>query len=89
MAAATCFEYSGAPMLPAWAAGSGSNLSKFPVLPGVQKLVLLVDHDANGERKKYANDCRRRWRAAKRDVVQLLPDEEDADFNDVLLGQAS
>ena len=43
LAAATRLDYYNSPMLPAWAAGSGVNLAKFPVLPGVKKLILLVD----------------------------------------------
>ena len=52
--AAATLPYRGAPMRPAWAAGSGDNIRKFPPLPGVSKLILLVDHDANGNGMKYA-----------------------------------
>jgi DNA polymerase bacteriophage-type len=82
LAAATRLEHCGAPMRPAWAAGSAGNIEKFPVLDGIA-LTLLVDHDAEGERA--ANACRYTWRAHKRDVARLRPDRLGADFNDIVL----
>jgi Toprim domain-containing protein len=84
LAAATRFDYYNAPILPAWAAGSGSNLARFPVLPNIKKLVLLVDHDANGEGEKFANTCARVWRLANRKVERLQPPEVGMDFNDMV-----
>jgi hypothetical protein len=81
LAAATRLLYRGAPMHPAWAAGSGGNIGKFPVIDA--DLTLLVDHDEQGE--GCANQCRRRWRLAGRDVVRLRPDRPGTDFNDLVL----
>ena len=83
LAAATRLHYRGAPMRPAWAAGSSSNIGKFPVLHDVRQLTLLVDHDAAGE--KCAASCRLRWREADRKVVRLQTDRPRTDFNDLVL----
>ena len=80
LAAATQLSYYDEPMLPAWAAGSANNITKFPVIDEVQKLILLVDHDPNGE--KCADECRQTWRAAGHEVAQVMPDQEGMDFND-------
>jgi hypothetical protein len=83
LAAATRLHYRDAPMRPAWAAGSSGNIGKFPVLPKVDQLTLLVDHDASGE--KCAASCRLRWREADRMVVRLQTDRLGTDFNDLVL----
>jgi putative DNA primase/helicase len=70
-------------MQPAWGTGSSGNIAKFPVLPGVEQLVLLVDYDSAGE--TAAETCRRTWREAKRDVIRLRPMYHGADFNDLVL----
>jgi len=85
LAAATCLRHNGAAMQPAWAAGSSGNLSKFPVLAKVRRLILLVDHDEAGVQSAEA--CRMRWRGAGREVVRLRPRRLGADFNDVVLEQ--
>ena len=59
LAAATRIPYRGAPLQPAWAAVSSGKLSTFPVLPGVERLIILVDHDANGEGQAAAVRCMR------------------------------
>jgi DNA polymerase len=83
LAAATRLHYRGAPMRPAWAAGSSGNIGKFPVLDDVEALTLLVDHDASGE--QCANACRQRWREANRTVTRLQTDRPRTDFNDLVL----
>lgn len=83
LAAATRLKHKGAPMRPAWAAGSSNNISKFPVLITVKQLTLLVDHDEAGE--TCTNACRQTWRAAGREVERLRPDRPGTDFNDVTI----
>jgi hypothetical protein len=56
---------------PAWSAISAPMLEKFPVLPGVEQLVILVDHDDAG--KQAASKCMNKWRCAGRHVRQLMP----------------
>jgi hypothetical protein len=83
LAAATRLDYRDAPMRPAWAAGSSGNISKFPVLPNITELLLLVDHDPGGE--QCAAVCRLTWRAAGRKVMRLKPDHPGTDFNTLVL----
>ena len=83
LAAATRLQYHGGPMQPAWAATSATYIGNVPVLPNVQELRLLMDHDASGE--DAAEICRQCWRAAGRLVVRLRPPQPGTDFNDVVL----
>jgi DNA polymerase I-like protein with 3'-5' exonuclease and polymerase domains len=84
LAAATRLPYrDGALMRPAWAAVSAGGISKFPVLPDVQELRLLLDHDDAGA--ACAVPCRERWEAAGRKVTRLRPPQPGYDFNDVVL----
>jgi hypothetical protein len=57
------------------------------VLPGIERLVLLVDHDANGAGQRAAETCRRVWQSAGRVAIPLTPKREGWDFNDVVLGR--
>jgi DNA polymerase len=72
---------------PAWSAISAPMLEKFPVLPGVEQLVILVDHDDAG--KQAAGKCMNKWRCAGRHVRQLMPRAPGTDFNDLIKGDAS
>ena len=85
LAAATRIPYRGAPLQPAWSAVSSGGLSRFPVLPGVERLIILVDHDGNGEGQAAAVRCMERWTRAGRTVIRLTPKRVDADFNDLVL----
>ena len=82
LGAATREIYHGAPMRPAWAAGSSGSLARLPLIDGVEELVILVDHDPSG--KETADACRRTWKAAGRKVTRLLP-PPGKDFNDIVL----
>jgi DNA polymerase family A/Toprim domain/CHC2 zinc finger len=81
LAAATRKQYAGAPMQPAWAMGSSGALGKLPILPGVERLRVLVDNDpagcANAER------CAKHWNMAGRSVALLKP-PPGKDFNDIV-----
>jgi hypothetical protein len=85
LAAATRISYRGAALTPAWSAVAKGGLGWLPVLPNVQRLILLVDHDSNGEGQKAAERCRQVWRAMGRNVVPLVPKQAGWDFNDVVL----
>lgn len=65
---------------PAWAAVDAGNLAAFPVLAGIETLVVAADHDAAGI--EAANKCADRWAAAGVDVRVLAPVREHADWND-------
>lgn len=84
LAAATRLPYRGAPLQPAWAMLSKGALERFPVIAGVAQLIVLADHDLNGEGQAAAAVCMQRWGHAARSGVRLLPDTPGDDFNDVI-----
>ena len=47
LAAATRLDYRDEPLRPAWAALSDGGLKKFPLIDGVERLIVLADNDAN------------------------------------------
>jgi hypothetical protein len=85
LAAATRIPYAGVPLTPAWAALSSQKLQALPIIPGVERLILLVDNDRNQEGQSAAAHVAAVWRAAGRTVVPLMPDTIDTDFNDLVL----
>jgi DNA polymerase len=80
LSAATRLRYRDAPMQPAWAMGSSGALGKLPVIPGVERLRVLVDNDPAG--CAAAERCAQRWNLAGR-AVSLLKPPPDLDFNDI------
>jgi DNA polymerase len=89
LAAATRIPYAGAPLIPAWAALSSKKLKTLPVIPGVERLILLIDNDSNREGQQAAAHLTAYWRAQGRTVVPLMPGTLDTDFNDVVLREDS
>ena len=85
LAAATCFTHRGLPLHPAWATGCANNMRRFPVLDGVEQLIILVDNDVSGTGQKVAEECARRWTDAGREVIRLMPPECGTDFNDLVM----
>jgi phage/plasmid primase-like uncharacterized protein len=85
LAAATRLAYRGEPLTPAWAALSDSAMKQFPLIDGVERLIILADNDANGAGQKAAAECKRRWQAAGRCGAVLTPPRHGSDFNDVVL----
>jgi hypothetical protein len=85
LAAATRIPYCEAPLQPAWAALSSDALGQFPLLPKVERLIVLVDHDDVGI--AAANAVTEHWTRAQRTVVRLMPDDAGADFNDLVLSE--
>jgi hypothetical protein len=85
LGAAMNIEHRGTLLRRAWALGSASNLKSFPVLPGIDALTILVDHDESGVGQRDAAECAERWAAAGREVIMLTPRELGADFNDIIL----
>jgi putative DNA primase/helicase len=85
LAAATGLgEYKGTSLTPAWAACSAGAMAKFPVLPGIECLTLLVDHDKSGAGQRAAMECAGRWNMADREVIRLIPINPGQDFNDLI-----
>jgi CHC2-type zinc finger protein/Toprim domain-containing protein len=83
LAAATRIPYRDTPLRPAWSMISAGPLGNFPVLPGVERLIALVDHDLAG--KNAALTCTERWTRAGRTVVRLMHPRPGADFNDFVM----
>ena len=83
LVAATRIEHRGTRLAPLWAACSAGSMAKFPVLPGVESLTLLVDHDESGAGQRAAMECSARWTGAGREVVRLTPNAMGADFADI------
>jgi hypothetical protein len=86
LAAATRIPYKGEPLRPAWSAISADRLGRFPVIAGVERLIILVDHDKNGAGQAAATTCASRWSQAGRKAVKLMRDRP-GDFNDIILEQ--
>jgi hypothetical protein len=74
-------------LTPAWAALSSQKLQALPVIPGVERLILLVDHDNAG--LAAASACAERWTRAGRTVIRLTPRRAGADFNDLIMAAAA
>jgi len=71
---------------PAWACIDSGNLAEFPVLAGIESLVIATDNDPAGIRA--AESCARRWTLAGRDVHIVMDDTHKCDVNDVLRAAA-
>ena len=67
---------------PAWSALNAGNLTRFPVLGGIENLVIFADHDEAGI--KAARACAERWEAAGRHVVAVTANAVKADVNDLV-----
>jgi hypothetical protein len=85
LAAATRIPYADASLTPAWAALSSQKLGTLPVIPGVEHLIILVDHDAAG--LMASDTCTARWNGAGRTVIALTPEPKGADFNDLVMAE--
>jgi putative DNA primase/helicase len=69
---------------PAWALGDAGELAAFPVLPGIESITILVDHDCSGTGQRAALKCSSRWTEAGREVFRLVPRRPGTDVNDLL-----
>jgi hypothetical protein len=69
-------EHKGTLLRPAWSVLNTSNMKKFPVLPSVQCLTILVDLDPNHAGEIAAAECAERWVAGGREVHRLFPEEK-------------
>ncbi len=85
LAAATRISYRGGPLQPTWAVVSAGKLGALPPVPGVARLIILVDHDGNGEGQAAAVRCMERWTRAGRIVVRLTPKRVGTDFNNLIM----
>ena len=72
---------------PAWALGSAGAVANFPVLPGIERLILLQENNA-ASRDAVAR-CGRRWMRAGRKVTRVRPDDGCDDLNDELIARTA
>jgi phage/plasmid primase-like uncharacterized protein len=70
---------------PVWSLIDAGNLAAFPVLAGIETLVIGADNDPAG--LKGARACADRWAAAGVDVRILVPEMAGADWNDAEVAQ--
>ena len=89
LAAATRISRWGSLLQPAWSAVDAGRLGSLPLIDGVERLVILVDHDLNGAGQAAALRCAERWSQAGREVVRLTPKRPGFDFNDLVREMAS
>jgi hypothetical protein len=73
---------------PCWALGDKNGIAKLEVLPGIETVTIILDHDLNGAALRAAKACSDRWHAAERTVIEDLP-PPGMDFNDLILKRAA
>lgn len=80
---------------PAWACLDAGNLAALPILPGVEALTIVADHDRPNPRTgrragmEAAEACARRWVEAGVEVRTWTALDEGADLNDFVRGRAA
>ena len=72
---------------PTWALGSAGEISKLPVVPDVERVLLLEELGDGGASAKAVKACGLRWTAAAHEVASILP-KIGHDMNDSLRGIA-
>ncbi len=73
---------------PAWSVVDAAGIAKFPVLPGIEALTILVDNDESGTGQRRAIECSDRWTKAGREVLRVIPRRSGDDFNDIVRKRA-
>jgi putative DNA primase/helicase len=74
---------------PAWSVIDAGGIARFPVLPHIERLTIIVDNDASGAGQKATAECRARWEAAGHRVRTVMPPTVGDDLNDVLQAQGN
>jgi putative DNA primase/helicase len=73
---------------PVWSVISASGIGKFPLLAGIETLAISADNDgARGAGEKATLEVIERWQ--KRETFVIEANDDGADLNDVLQGEAS
>jgi hypothetical protein len=90
----TCLAAAAEGAVPIWATMSAGNLATFPVLPGIEGITVLVDHDKPNPRtgKRAGHEAAlaltERYSEAgfdpKRDIKLIIPLTEGEDINDLI-----
>ena len=69
---------------PAWAVGPAGAIGSFPVLDGVEHLLIFAENDHSGANEAACTECGERWLAAGRTVEIISPPARCKDLNDEL-----
>jgi hypothetical protein len=85
LAAATRIPHRGSLLQPVWSTLTSGILATLPPIPGVERLIILVDHDLNGAGQTAALRCSETWSRAGRRVLRLTPPQPGTDFNDLVM----
>jgi Toprim domain len=72
---------------PAWAVGSAGAVANLPVLPGIERLILIAENDESGASRKATDRCGTRWLQAGRKVTRIWPEQGCSDLNDELISR--
>lgn len=67
---------------PAWACLNKNNLATFPLLEGIEDLLIVADHDEDGGGQRAAETTGRRWADEGREVRVWTSERAGADLND-------
>lgn len=67
---------------PIWSTIDANGMAAFPVVNGIETLIVYADHDPAGIRAGIA--CVDRWRAAGRAAIGIAPERQGLDLNDVV-----
>ena len=74
---------------PMWALGDAGEIAKFPLLPGIETLTIIVDNDANRTGQDSALECSLRWTSMGREVFRVVPTTVGTDMADIIRGRAA
>ncbi|WP_192733664.1 toprim domain-containing protein [Bradyrhizobium sp. OAE829] len=74
---------------PTWALGDAGGIERFPVLPGIDCLTILVDNDASGTGQGSALKCSGVWSSAGREVRRVIPRTVGEDLADIVARSAA
>lgn len=72
------------PQLAVWSLLSAGNLERLPLLKGVGKVWIAVDHDPAG--LNASRKLAREWRNAGREAARIIPNTPKIDLNDLVMG---
>ncbi|MCJ2020509.1 toprim domain-containing protein [Methylobacterium sp. E-065] len=75
-------------LAPIWALGTSGAIGRLPVLPNVQRLVVIGENDA-GASRKAVEAVGARWSTTGRTVEIIWPPTGAKDLNDAVMGGAS
>jgi hypothetical protein len=70
---------------PAWALGSAGAIKILPVMPGIERLILLAEN--NDASRAATAACAQRWIRAGRKVTRIWPEAGCDDLNDELMAK--